>query len=153
MSDFESAKVPDSMPDWCKDHVRRYLSDPESGHTHLSTSQQDQPVTALLMLAKGRKSGQAMVYPLIYGRDGDRYILVASKAGAEQHPGWYLNLMANPRVRIQVKDKRMDVVARTATGAERERLWAMMSAYFKPYNEYQGRTEREIPVVVLEPAA
>ena len=88
--------------------------------------------------------------PLIYGKDGDRHIIIASKGGAPEHPAWYLNLVAQPKVNVQVSDKKFHAVARVATGEERQRLWAMMTGVYPPYPDYQKNTDREIPVVVLE---
>jgi proline iminopeptidase len=88
--------------------------------------------------------------PLIYGEADGKYVVVASKGGAPQHPGWYLNLDAKPEVEVQVLANRFRAKARTAAGAERARLWEKMAAIYPPYNDYQKKTEREIPVVVLE---
>jgi len=89
--------------------------------------------------------------PLIYGEADGNCVVVASKGGAPQHPGWYLNLAAQPQVEVQVLAKRFRAKARTAAGTERARLWEKMAAIYPPYNDYQKKTEREIPVVVLEP--
>jgi deazaflavin-dependent oxidoreductase (nitroreductase family) len=105
----------------------------------------------LLLTTVGRRSGQPVTLPLIYGRDGDRYVVVASKAGAPDHPAWYLNLTARDQVEVQVGDRRLRAVARTAHGEERQRLWARMADIYPPYDDYQKQTRRQIPVVVLEP--
>jgi deazaflavin-dependent oxidoreductase (nitroreductase family) len=105
----------------------------------------------LLLTTTGRKSGQERTTPLIHRADDGRYVIVASKGGAPDHPGWYKNLEANPEVTIQVKQEVIPVRARTAEGEERERLWPMMTEVWPAYDEYQRKTEREIPVVVLEP--
>jgi proline iminopeptidase len=88
--------------------------------------------------------------PLIYGETEGGYVVIASKGGAATHPGWYLNLVAHPEVEVQVGAERCRAKARTATGAERAALWKKMAAIYPPYNEYQAKTSREIPVVVLE---
>jgi deazaflavin-dependent oxidoreductase (nitroreductase family) len=88
--------------------------------------------------------------PLIYGEADGKYVIVASKGGAPQHPGWYLNLTAQPTVEVQVLADKFRATARTATGEERARLWKMMAAIYPPYDAYQAKTQREIPVVVLE---
>jgi proline iminopeptidase len=88
--------------------------------------------------------------PLIYGEADGKYIVVASKGGAPTHPGWYLNLVVQPAVEVQVRADRFRATARTATGEERARLWQTMAAIYPPYNAYQAKTQREIPVVVLE---
>lgn len=101
--------------------------------------------------SKGRQSGRPRVAPLIYRRDGENYVIVASKGGADEPPAWYLNLVANPEVEIQVEDQRFVARARDAEGDERERLWAEMARIWPQYDDYQRKTERQIPVVVLEP--
>jgi len=108
-------------------------------------------VPALLLTTTGRKSGERFVFPLFYGKDGDSYIVVASKGGAPQHPGWYRNLLVNPDVDVQVGTAKLKARARTATGAERARLWQEALKFWPPYAEYQQKTEREIPVVLLDP--
>jgi deazaflavin-dependent oxidoreductase (nitroreductase family) len=110
-------------------------------------------VPSLLLTTTGRKSGEKFMFPLFYGKDGKSYIVVASKGGAPEHPGWYRNLLANPDVEIQVGTERRKARARTATGEERKRLWKKALEFWPPYADYQKKTEREIPVVVLEPVA
>jgi deazaflavin-dependent oxidoreductase (nitroreductase family) len=90
---------------------------------------------------------------LIYGRDGDNYIVVASKGGAPEHPEWYRNLVANPEVEVQVAADRFMANARTASAEERPKLWALMAEIWPAYNDYQAKTDREIPVVILERTA
>ena len=104
----------------------------------------------LLLTTKGRSSGQSRTTPLIFVQDGDNVVIIASKGGAPEHPAWYLNLEAEPRIQVQVKDDVYDAIARTATGAERERLWPKAVKNWPQYADYQAATEREIPVVVLE---
>jgi deazaflavin-dependent oxidoreductase (nitroreductase family) len=87
---------------------------------------------------------------LIFGRDGERYLIVASQGGADQHPQWYLNLVAHPEVHVQVRDDRFQVRARTATAEEKARLWPVMTAIWPAYDEYQKKTARDIPLVILE---
>jgi proline iminopeptidase len=106
---------------------------------------------ALLLTATGRKSGEKFSFPLFYGTDGDRYFIVASKGGAPEHPGWYRNILANPDVEVQVGAKKLKARARTATGDERTGLWNTALQHWPPYADYKLRTEREIPVVVLDP--
>ncbi|HSC72583.1 MAG TPA: nitroreductase family deazaflavin-dependent oxidoreductase [Gaiellaceae bacterium] len=106
----------------------------------------------LLLTTKGRKTGGPTTTPLIYEQDGDDYVIVASKGGAPQHPGWYRNLAKDPNVEVQVLDSVFDARARTAIGEERERLWRLAARQWPDYDAYQQRTEREIPVVVLERA-
>jgi len=106
--------------------------------------------TTLLLTTTGRTSGEQRTTPLIYVRDGDDYVIVASKGGAPQHPGWYRNILKSPEVELQVKDDVFRARARTATGDERERLWRKANEMWPHYDEYQQKTDREIPVVVLE---
>ena len=105
--------------------------------------------TILLLTTRGRKSGERRTTPLIHRTDGERWVVVASKGGAPQHPGWYENLRADPNATIQVMSDVIDVRAEDAAGEERERLWGLMADVWPDYDEYQTRTERKIPVVVL----
>jgi deazaflavin-dependent oxidoreductase (nitroreductase family) len=106
----------------------------------------------LLLTTRGRRSGEDRTTPLIQRADGDRWVIVASKGGAPQHPSWFENLEADPdHVSIQVRDRRIPVRASVAEGAERERLWSLMTEVWPAYDDYQRQTSREIPVVVLEP--
>ena len=109
-------------------------------------------VPTLLLSTTGRKSGRQFTTPLIYGRDGDRYLIVGSRGGANEHPQWYLNLSANPDIEVQVLADRFKARARTAEGEEKARLWKTMTAVWPAYDEYQGRTKREIPLVIIERA-
>jgi deazaflavin-dependent oxidoreductase (nitroreductase family) len=103
----------------------------------------------LLLTTKGRSSGQERTTPLIHREDGDRWVIVASKGGAPDHPGWFKNLEAEPEATIQVKDEQIPVRASVAKGEERERLWKAMTEAWPDYDGYQQRTDRQIPVVVL----
>lgn len=105
-----------------------------------------------LVESVGRKSGKRRTHPLICRADGENLVLVASKGGIDRNPAWYLNLKANPETTAWWKGRKRRFRARDATDAERERLWPMMVAIYRPYESYQRRTERKIPVVVLEPA-
>jgi proline iminopeptidase len=130
------------------EHVKRYReTGGEVGHIWKEGS------TVLLLTTKGRKSGEPRTTPLIYARDGDRYVIVASKGGAPEHPGWYENLSKEPTVELQVLDDVFPARAHVAEGEERERLWAKANEVWPHYAEYQEKTDREIPVVVLERAA
>jgi deazaflavin-dependent oxidoreductase (nitroreductase family) len=126
------------------EHVRRYReTGGEVGHIWNG-------VPALLLTTTGRKTGEQRTTPLIYGRDGDAYVVVASKGGHPSHPAWYLNLTAEPQVELQVKDEVFAARARTATAEERPRLWQQMAEIWPSYDDYAQKTTREIPVVVLE---
>jgi deazaflavin-dependent oxidoreductase (nitroreductase family) len=105
--------------------------------------------TILLLTTRGRASGQPRTTPLIFRSDGDRWIVVASKGGAPANPSWFENLLAHPDAEIQVKGEVVPVSASTAEGDERARLWSLMTEVWPAYDDYQARTEREIPVVVL----
>ena len=107
-------------------------------------------VPTLLLTTTGRNTGERHTTPLIYGSDGDRYVIVASKGGAPAGPGWYRNLAKSPQVELQVKDEVFPATARTAGGEERERLWRIMAEVWPAYDDYAQKTDREIPVVVLE---
>ena len=145
--------IPASLPDWIRDHIELYLRDPEAGHYwDASLGGGEGMLTTLLLTTTGRKSGNPLVLPLIYRPTGTGgYCIIASKGGAPAHPAWYLNLEAQPRVGVQVAGDKFEAVARVAEGEERERLWQLMVDYYAPYADYPAATEREIPVVVLDP--
>ena len=129
-----------------QEHVERYqATDGEEGHDWRGT-------IVLLLTTTGRRSGEKRTMPLIYQPDGDRYVIVASKGGSAAHPGWYYNLSEDPNVEVQVKGDRFNAVASTAEGEERERLWKLMTATWPAYDQYQQKTDRAIPVVVLTPS-
>ena len=131
-----------------KEHLKLYREDPEAAH---DWNPYGKTVTALLLTASGRKTGKKRTRPLIYKKVDGNYVLVASMGGAPKNPSWYENLVVNPDAEIQVKRDVIQVRARTAVGAERERLWTEMVALLPQYEEYQSRTDRRLPVVVLEP--
>jgi deazaflavin-dependent oxidoreductase (nitroreductase family) len=149
---MSEVEVPARLQKMISDHLRRYIeSDGKDGHMWDSAPVGGPGlVPTLLLTTTGRKSGKPIIMPLIYGEADGNYVVVASKGGAPQHPGWYLNLAAKPEVEVQVLAQRFRAKAQTATDAERARLWEMMAAIFPPYNAYQKKTEREIPVVILE---
>jgi deazaflavin-dependent oxidoreductase (nitroreductase family) len=133
------------MPLFGQEHIDRYLAtDGREGHDWEGTH-------TLILTTTGRRSQQPRQTPLIYGRHGDDYLVVASKGGAPQHPAWYLNLDADPDVEIQVRGDRMRARARTATSDEKAELWPIMTSEWPDYDRYQEQTGRDIPVVVLEP--
>ena len=105
----------------------------------------------LLLDHVGAKSGTKRTSPLVYGRDGENLVLVASKGGYPKNPAWFHNLLANPDTTVQVGSRTLNVHARVAEGEERARLWSLMVGVYGGYEDYRKRTEREIPVVVLEP--
>src|SRR3954469_19544104 len=127
------------------EHVRVYReTDGARGYDWRGT-------TILLLTTTGRTSGEERTTPLIHRTDGDRWVVIASQGGAPEHPGWFKNLEADPDdVEVQVKADRFPVRASVAEGEERERLWRLMNEVWPDYDAYQERTDREIPVVVLE---
>lgn len=127
------------------DHIRAYQeSDGEVGYLWNG-------VPTLLLSVTGRRSGRVLTSALIFARDGDDYLVVASQGGAPTHPFWYLNLSAHPAAAIQVKEAKIPVLARTATPAEKPRLWKIVTDVWPNYDVYQSRTDRDIPVVALSP--
>jgi deazaflavin-dependent oxidoreductase (nitroreductase family) len=129
-----------------QEHVERYVeTDGEVGHDW----KRGAPV--LIITTAGRRSGEPRSTPLIYGRHGDDYLVVASKGGSDVPPAWYRNLQEDQSAQIQVWGDRFPVRARTATAEEKPELWPIMTALWPDYDAYQQRTEREIPVVVLQP--
>jgi deazaflavin-dependent oxidoreductase (nitroreductase family) len=134
------------LPGWIADHLKRYLAT-NGADGHIWNG-----VPTLLLTTTGRKSGKKGTLPLIYGQDGGRYVIVASRGGAPDHPGWYKNLVAQPKVELQVAADRFPARASTVKGEQRTRLWKLMTKIWPAYDEYQAKTKREIPVVVLERA-
>jgi deazaflavin-dependent oxidoreductase (nitroreductase family) len=127
-----------------QEHVNRYeATDGAEGHDWQGTQ-------TLILTTKGRKSGEARKAPLIYGRNGDDLLVVASKGGAPEPPAWYVNLKADPDVEVQVKGDRFPARARDATPEEQAELWKIMTAEWPDYDNYQTKTDRRIPVVILE---
>ena len=127
------------------EHVRRYReTGGKVGHLWREGS------TILLLTTTGRTTGEKRTAPLIYAEDGPRYVIIASKGGAPDNPGWYKNLEKTPEVELQVKDEVFRARARTAHGEERARLWLAANKVWPSYDEYAKKTVREIPVVVLE---
>ena len=127
------------------EHVKRYReTDGEVGYIWNG-------VPTLLLTTTGRQSGKPRTTPLIFGRDGDDFIIIASMGGAPMHPQWYRNLEADPDAEIQVRGDRIAVTARTATDEEKPRIWDLMAELWPNYDAYQERTDRTIPVVVLSP--
>jgi proline iminopeptidase len=127
------------------EHVRRYReTGGKVGHIWRGGS------TILLLTTTGRTTGEKRTSPLIYAEDGAAFVIVASKGGAPDHPGWYKNLEKTPEVELQVKDEVFRARARTAQGDERARLWRKANEVWPQYDEYAKKTNREIPVVVLE---
>lgn len=147
MADF--SEIP-----WIAEHISLYRTDPEKARLWDSTPLGGPGVLpTLLLTTTGRKSGTPRALPLIYGEDGERYVVIASKGGMPSHPLWYRNLEAQPECDLMVGARALSARARTAVGEERERLWEKMVEIYRPYVDYQKATERVIPVVVLDPTA
>lgn len=130
-----------------EEHVRLYRE------TNGETGYLWNGATALLLTTKGRKSGQERTIAIIFKQVGDRYVIIASKGGSPAHPAWYLNILDDPHVTLQIKGEKFAGIARTAEGEEREELWAEALEQWPNYDVYQSRTERKIPVVVVERVA
>lgn len=142
---MEQQELDESVNLFGEEHVRRYReTNGAVGHIWRRGAK------VLLLTTRGRKTGQPRTTPLIYENAGDDYVIVASQGGAPEHPGWYRNLSKDPRVDVQIEGEIFPARARTATGEERERLWRLAAEQWPPYDEYQTRTERVIPVVLLE---
>lgn len=147
--------VPSHLPDWIKDHITRYLENGDEGHMWDSTiTGGPGPIATLLLATTGRSSGKPHTTPLIYSKTDDgNFVLVASRGGTPDHPDWYKNLVADPNVSIRVATETYDARARTAAPEERATLWKRMAEIYPPYDAYQARCGREIPVVILEPVS
>lgn len=141
-------RVFDSPREWVREHIRAYVrTNGRKGHLWEGNP-------TLLITTIGRRSGKRRRTALIYGRDRKNFVVVASYGGRPRHPYWYLNLLQNPEVEVQVRAKTFNARARTASRPERPRLWKKMAAIFPPYDDYRVKAAeagREIPIVILEP--
>ncbi len=111
-----------------------------------------QGIPVAILTTTGRKSGEPRDSPLYFHRDGDKIIVAASKGGSDKHPMWYLNLKADPKVTVRIRDEQRTLTARDATEDERARYWPKLVAMYPTYEDYQSWTDRKIPLVVCEPA-
>jgi deazaflavin-dependent oxidoreductase (nitroreductase family) len=146
MPDDETSSTykPPNLDLFGAEHVRQYqATDGEVGYEWNGA-------TCLLLTTIGRRSGEPRTQPLIFSHHGDSYVVVASQGGAPTHPSWYLNLVSHPSVEVQVKGDRFSATARTAEGEERTKLWKLSTVTWPNYDEYTKRTDRVIPVVVLD---
>jgi deazaflavin-dependent oxidoreductase (nitroreductase family) len=144
-SEPDGETIHDNPEGWVAAHIRRYVeSGGKRGHRFYGHD-------ALLLTTRGRRTGKLRRTPLYYGRHGERYVLVASNGGARRDPSWYLNLLANPVVGVQVEAEQFAGLARPAAADERPRLWELMTAIFPTYEQYQRKARRQLPVVVVEP--
>jgi deazaflavin-dependent oxidoreductase (nitroreductase family) len=140
-------EIVDSPTDWVARHIHGYVeSGGRDGHDFYGND-------TLLLTTRGRRSGRLRRTALIYGRDGDDYVVVGSNGGSHRHPAWYLNLRDDPEVQVQVWGERFTARARPAAGADKARLWDRMVALFPTYAKYRRGTEREIPVVRITPTS
>ena len=141
-----------SKPDWVEEHIEEYRKNPEKGHMwDSSVVGGPGEVPCLLLTTTGRKTGKERTTPLIYSFQDGGYVIIASKGGAPDHPSWYLNIKEDPNVRIQVSTHEMKARAEVVEGEKRERLWEAMVKVWPDYDNYQKKTDREIPVVLLLP--
>ena len=132
-----------TLPDWAQEHMRNYLAtDGADGHIWRG-------VPTLLLTTIGNRTGVERMLPLIYGEESGDYIIIASKGGFPEHPAWYNNLVAQPQVKVQVAADKFTATATTVTNERRQTLWDIMAEVWPPYIEYQEKTDRLIPVVVL----
>ena len=153
MSDPQHKHPPAQLPEivdnpdvWVAGHIREYVAtDGRRGH-RLSGWK----ASTLLLVTRGRRSGKLRRTALAYGEHDGRYVIVASNGGAERHSAWYLNLVDDPAVQVQVRDDRFAARARDATVDERPALWKLMTSLGPELDDYQRKSGREIPVVVLE---
>ena len=132
-------------------HAAKQVEQYEASGGHEGNTMRGVPV--IILWTRGRKTGGVRKSPLMKVRDGDRYAVVASRGGAPEHPQWYRNMIADPKVSVQDGPEVRDYVAREVSGAEKAEWWAKATAVWPDYDAYQQRTEREIPVLVLEPAS
>ncbi len=150
---MSESNTPAELPSWITDHVKLYLEDPDKAHMWDSA-----PVggpgllPTLLLTTTGRKSGEARMLPLLYRKVDAGFVVIASKGGAPSHPAWFLNLLETPDCEIRVGRDVHRVKARVSAGEERAGLWKIMVELYAPYEDYQASTDREIPVVVLDPS-
>ncbi len=138
-------EIVDSPTGWVAKHIKEYVeSEGRKGHRWRG-------VPTLLLTARGRKTGKLRRTALIYGQDGDSYVVVASMGGSHKHPLWYLNLMADPKVELQVGPEIISGRAHAAGDDEKPRLWQQMARIWPDYDKYQMKTDRQIPVVIIDP--
>lgn len=143
------------MLEWRNDHLRRYLaSGGADGHIlDMGLAGGHNFTTTLLLKTVGRKSGEERLSPLIYGDIGGEVVIVGSKGGAPLHPGWYHNILAAEEVEFQVGCNAFRATWREPEGEERAKIWAFMEDVFPPYADYQSKTDRPIPLIMMKPVA
>jgi deazaflavin-dependent oxidoreductase (nitroreductase family) len=136
----------DEMSDWNRGVIEEFRAN--EGRVRAFARQ-----PLLLLTHTGAKTGTRRTNPLAYFRDGDRYVVVASKGGAPTNPDWYHNLLANPKATIEVGDEELDVTAKPAPADDRKRLWAMIVEKNPAFKEYENKTQRTIPLMILTPSS
>ncbi len=148
----ELKTLPDQVVEQLEAHRQLYLTDPEAAHywDPIIIGIPGGPVSCLLLEYMGRKSGKQLNMAIQYFRLGGKVAIVASKGGIEDHPIWYLNLLADPKCKVHIGAKSSDAVARTAQGEERAKWWSFITKEQPMQSTYEARTSREIPVVVLD---
>jgi deazaflavin-dependent oxidoreductase (nitroreductase family) len=148
MTEIERSRL-----DWLAQHQRDYLeSGGKNGHImDLSDIGGRSFTTCLLLKNVGRKSGETRYAPLIYGDTGGEVVVIASKGGADVHPGWYHNILGSKTLDFQIATQAFRATWREAKGAERKEIWAFMEHLYPPYKDYQAATKREIPVIIMTP--
>ncbi len=151
MSDATFTEIAKARKNWKEEHLELYLrTGGARGHIEdLSDIGGHKFSTNLLLRYVGRKSGNIMITPLIYGDIGGEVVIVASKGGADHHPAWYLNVKERREVEFQIATQAFRATWREPRGAERTRVWDFMVGVFPPYQTYQASTDREIPLVML----
>jgi deazaflavin-dependent oxidoreductase (nitroreductase family) len=152
MSDAEAAVIREARGDWVTEHREKYLrSGGAEGHIEDLTPVNGRNLgTHLLLKYTGRKSGKVFITPLSYGDIGGEVVICASKGGADNHPEWYLNLIAQPKVEFQIATQAFRGTWREPEGAEREKVWAFITDCFPFYADYQGWTTRVLPLVMMK---
>jgi deazaflavin-dependent oxidoreductase (nitroreductase family) len=141
-----SEEIIDNPDDWVANHIREYVAtDGRRGHRPSGWK-----ASTLLLVTRGRSSGKLRRTALAYGEHDGRYVVVASNGGAARHPDWYLNLVRDPLVQVQVRDDRFAARARDATADKRPALWKLVTSLSPVLDDYLRRSGREIPVVILE---
>ena len=148
----ELKTLPDEVVQQLEAHRQLYLTDPEKAHywDPIIIGIPGGPVSCLLLEYTGRKSGKRLNMAIQYYRLNGKIAIVASKGGIEDHPHWYLNLLADPRCTVHIGARKSEAVARTAQGAERAEWWAFITKEQPMQITYQERTSREIPVVIFD---
>src|SRR5688500_7962270 len=139
-------EIVDNPDSWVGEHIREYVAtDGRRGHRLGGWK-----ASTLLLVTRGRRSGKLRRTALAYGEHDARYVVIASNGGAKRHPDWYLNLVADPAVQVQVRDQRFAARARDARADERPALWKLMTSIGPSLDDFQRKSGREIPVVILE---